>query len=285
MVVSFITASPTQSIRKLAIGPRSARFAAGFTFVELLVVISIIGILMSLLIPAVFAVRQASRRVACTNHLRQIGLALQMHHEQHESFPAGGIEWRPAGDTSKRQLAWSIFLLPFLEQQALYDQIDVNEPFDSRVNAAAAAVVLDVYVCPSSVRGTRLVDGRGPCDYGGIYGERITGPNDPPKGLMIYDRALRDADVPDGLSNTLIVSEDTEWSDGQWINGRNVFDQAFAINAAPAFENDIRSGHPGGANGVMADSAVRFLDEGMSLKVLAAICTRAGGEPVPDLTN
>ncbi len=51
----------------------------------------------------------------------------------------------------------------------------------------------------------------------------------------------------DGLSNTLIVAEDTGWPDGQWINGRNLFDQAYAINAAPRFENDIRSHHPGGA--------------------------------------
>jgi prepilin-type processing-associated H-X9-DG protein len=88
------------------------------------------------------------------------------------------------------------------------------------------------------------------------------------------------AEVTDGTSQTLILAEDTAWPDGQWINGRNIFDQAFAINAAPAFENDIRSDHPGGANGLLVDGAVRFLAESTDLDVLAAICTRAGGEPV-----
>jgi hypothetical protein len=97
---------------------------------------------------------------------------------------------------------------------------------------------------------------------------------------MIFDRSLSAASVRDGLSNTLIVGEDTAWPDGQWINGRNVFDQAYPINAAPPFENDIRSHHPGGAQVVLADSSVRFLSEELDVKVLAALCTRAGGEPV-----
>jgi hypothetical protein len=60
-----------------------------------------------------------------------------------------------------------------------------------------------------------------------------------------------------------------------------VFDQAFAINAAPAFENDIRSEHPGGAQGVFADAAVRFLPASLDVRVLAGLCTRAGKEVLP----
>jgi prepilin-type N-terminal cleavage/methylation domain-containing protein len=263
--------------RRLQLNAHSSR---AFTLIELLVVIAIVGILVSLTLPAVFSAREASRRTSCANNLRQIGLALQLHHEHHGAFPPGGIEWRPPGDMQKRQLAWCIFLLPFLEQQAIYDQLDVQQPFDSPANAAAARNVLPVFVCPTSARGTRLVEGRGPCDYGGILGERIQGPNNPPKGVMIFDRSLSAASVRDGLSNTLIVGEDTAWPDGQWINGRNVFDQAYPINAAPPFENDIRSHHPGGAQVVLADCSVRFLSEELDVKVLAALCTRAGGEPV-----
>ena len=253
---------------------------AGFTLIELLVVIAIVGLLVALLFPAVSATREASRRMTCTNNLRQIGVALQMYHEKQNRYPIGGIEWRGGGDPSRRQLAWSAFLLPYLEQQAIYDQLDLSLAFDSPENAEAAAVVVSVYVCPTSLRGTKLVDGRGPCDYGGIYGERISGPNSPPKGTMLYDRAVRSTDIRDGLSNTLMVAEDTAWSDGQWINGRNIFDQAFAINASPDFENDIRSDHPGGANTVFANGTVRFLDEAVALPVLASLCTRAGGEAI-----
>jgi prepilin-type N-terminal cleavage/methylation domain-containing protein len=262
---------------------RGAKCAAGFTLVELLVVISIIGILIGLLLPAVQMVRAAARRIQCANNLHQIGIALHNYHTAHGTFPPGGIEVRPMRPNG-RQFAWSAFLLPYVEQGALYDQIDFGKAFDAPENADAAAHVLEVYVCPSVSRHGKLVDGRGPTDYGGIYGERISSPNNPPKGIMLYDRAIAIRDVLDGTSNTLIVSEDAGWKDGQWINGQNVFDQAYAINYKPPYdymlENEIRSAHSGGAMGVFADASVRFLSEGMDLETLAAICTRAGNEVI-----
>lgn len=262
----------------------------GFTLVELLVVIAIIGLLTSLLLPAVQAAREAARRSACTNNLRQIGIGLHNYHQAMACFPPGGIEHRsminhktgkPYGLTG-RQLAWSLFILPYVEQEPLYKKVDTTKPFDAPENAEAAATILPLYICPSATSQRELRQGRGPCDYGGIYGERITSPNNPPKGMMLYDQSLTVADVFDGTSNTLIVSEDSDFRDGQWINGLNVFDQAYAINKAPAFENDIRSKHPGGANGLFTDASVRFLKETMDLTVLAAICTRAGGEVVSE---
>lgn len=250
----------------------------GFTLVELLVVIAVIGVLIGMLLPAVQMVRSAARRTSCANNLRQIGIALHSYHSAHEQFPTGGIEWRGGNDPARRQLAWSAFLLPYLEQQSVYDRLDLSTPFDSSENAVAAAALLPVYVCPDSDRGLKLSQGRGPIDYGGIFGERISSRNWPPKGVMLYDQAVAIRDVTDGTSHTLIVAEDSSWPDGQWINGRNIFDQAFAINQAPAFENDIRSQHPQGANATFCDGSVRFLPEQMELYVLAAICTRAGGE-------
>lgn len=256
-------------------------FSRAFTVIELLIVVGIIGALLAITLPALSSSREASRRVTCANNLRQIGIALQAYHEQKGTFPPGGIEWRSGNNTKQRQLAWSVFVLPFLEQQSVYDQLDLDQAFDSPANAAGASQILSVYICPTSRRGATRVQGRGPCDYGGIHGERIQGPNRPPKGLMIYDHAFRDADVRDGLSSTLIVGEDSAWSDGQWINGRNVFDQAFAINAAPKFENDLRSEHKGGAHAVLADASARFLSQSLDLRILAALCTRAGREVIP----
>ena len=259
---------------------RCANCRRAFTLVELLVVIAIIGILIGMLLPAVQSVREAARRTVCLNNLRQIGLALQNYHSAHQEFPVGGTGWRGPSTPDETQIAWSAFLLPFLEQNNVFEQIDFNEAFDSSINAKAAESVIGVFVCPASLRGTELSSGRGPCDYGGIFGERITGPNNPPKGLMIYGESFSHRDIKDGSSNTIIVAEDSDFSDGQWINGLNLFDQAFAINAAPAFENDIRSRHPGGANAVFADGHVSFLSQNMSLENLAAICTRSGGEIV-----
>ena len=235
-----------------------------------------------MLLPAVQSVREAARRTTCLNNLRQIGLGLQNHHSAHEEFPVGGTGWRGPVSPDETQIAWSAFLLPFLEQSQVHALIDFDEAFDSPVNQEAAAVVIDVFVCPSSLRGRQLSDGRGPSDYGGIFGERISGPNNPPRGLMIYGEAFSHRDIRDGSSNTMIVAEDSDFSDGQWINGLNLFDQAFPINAAPAFENDIRSRHPNGANAAFADGHVSFLSENIDLETLAAICTRASGEVVGD---
>jgi len=252
---------------------------AAFTLVELLVVIAIISMLVGLLLPAVQASRAAARRTQCKNNLRMIGIALQAHHATKNEFPVGVTEWRgDRGNPNRRQIAWSARLLPFIEQQPLFDQLNLDATFDSEENASAAATLLQVYLCPSSRRGEQLVQGRGPCDYGGINGERLLSPNNPPKGTMLADVAITVAHIKDGISKTIIVAEDSLFDDGQWINGRNVFDQAFPINAAPEWENDIRSEHPGGALSVRADGSVHFLDESMEKQVLAAFCTRAGSD-------
>ena len=246
--------------------------------IELLVVIAIIGVLIALLLPAVQSAREAARRTQCLNNLRQMGIALHGYHDASGSFPPGG--WLGEPGAPRRWIAWSALVLPHMEQAALYDTLNLGLSFDHAGNASAATTVLSVYLCPSSLRDGERVDGRGACDYGGLYGERITGPNNPPKGAMLYDRALPIAAIRDGTSQTIFISEDSGWSDGQWIYARNVFDQAFAINKAPTFENDIGSDHPGGANALFGDGSARFLKETTALRPLAAICTRAGGEVV-----
>ncbi|MDZ4818135.1 MAG: DUF1559 domain-containing protein [Planctomycetota bacterium] len=262
---------------------RAALTARGFTLVELLVVIAIIGILISLLLPAVQTARAAARRTACQNNLRQIGIALHAYHHVHKQFPVGCTEWRPGSDTAFRQLAWSAWILPQLEESTLFNQLDLNTAFDSTANATAATTVLPVYRCPGSTRESSLLQGRGVCDYGGINGESIRSPNTPEKGIMIHDKAITISQIRDGLSKTLIVAEDTFFYDAQWINGRNLFDQAYAINAAQGTDNEIGSAHTGGAQGVMADGSVHFLSEELNKQILAALCTRARGEVVNGL--
>ncbi len=251
-----------------------------FTLIELLVVMAIVAVLVGLLLPAVQRVRGTAAATACKNNLRQIGLALTQFHYYRGKFPVGCTEWRPTLNGPQKQLAWSAYLLPFIEQQNVFERIDFTKPFDHAANAPAAAAVISTYICPSCRRTEPLVSGRGASDYGGMFGERITSANDPPKGILIHDRAWRIADVIDGTSHTIIVGEDSRFSDGQWINGRNLFDQAFAINKAPAFENDLRSDHPGGAHAAFADGSVHFLRESLALKTLAALCTRAGNEVI-----
>ncbi|HMC09721.1 MAG TPA: DUF1559 domain-containing protein, partial [Pirellulaceae bacterium] len=118
---------------------RTAR--AAFTLVELLVVIAIIGVLVSLLLPAVQQARESARRMSCSNRLKQIGLALHNYETVHKVFPPAYITANPAatgsafgvsfGDEYRNGpsgFAWGTLLLPFLEQQGLYGQFDFNVP-------------------------------------------------------------------------------------------------------------------------------------------------------------
>ena len=94
----------------------------GFTLVELLVVIAIIGVLVALLLPAVGAAREAARRVQCQNNLKQLALAIELHHGVKRHFPPARIGSRqhPSG-TDQYAVSWAFLLLPFLEEQALVD--------------------------------------------------------------------------------------------------------------------------------------------------------------------
>jgi prepilin-type N-terminal cleavage/methylation domain-containing protein/prepilin-type processing-associated H-X9-DG protein len=268
------------STQRHAIGNR--RHA--FTLIELLVVIAIIGVLIALILPAVQAARESAQRMQCSANLKQIGIALHAYQTAFDVFPPGGWEWRPPKNTTKRQLAWSALILPYLEQRPLFDAMNMNAPFDHKTNTTAAATVITTYLCPTLSRseGDKWLQGRAACDYGGMYGQRINNSNNPPNGSMVYDRVFRPAHIRDGLSQTIHVGEDAGFPDGQWINGLNVFDQAFAINRAPSFENDLHSEHPGGAHTLFADGSVKFLKNALRLETLAALCTRAGGEVVGD---
>lgn len=260
---------------------RTSRSA--WTLVEFLVAIAVIGLLVSLLLPAVQRARETARRTQCQNRLRQLGVGLLHFHDAHAAFPIGCSQWRPWGNTTNRQLAWSARLLPYVEQESLYERLDLQQPYDAPANASAAAVVLPVFLCPTAADPTgRRATGRGASHFGGMFGERITGPNQPPKGVMLLDRAVSLPEVTDGAPFTLIVAEDSQFPDGEWINGRNIFDQAYPLNQAPAMENDIRSDHPGGANAVTCGASVRFLTNEIDSTVVAALCTRAGNELLGD---
>ncbi len=126
----------------------------GFTLIELLVVIAIIAILIGLLLPAVQKVREAAARAKCTNNLKQIGLALHSYHDANQLFPSGYVDGNtdpastPDNDVGPGW-GWASFLLPYLEQNSVYTQINFNVAVGTGVNTQISQQPLAIYQCPS----------------------------------------------------------------------------------------------------------------------------------------
>ena len=127
------------------------RFHRGFTLVELLVVIAIIGILVGLLLPAVQMIREAARRTACKNNLRQIGLALLNYESAHQYFPPGQT-WSATKEVNPNRIGYSWFVqtLPFIEQGNIEEDIDQALSPDHAQNVLAMGHVIPVALCPST---------------------------------------------------------------------------------------------------------------------------------------
>src|SRR5438876_9218883 len=131
--------------------PRVARSSA-FTLVELLVVIGIIAVLIGLLLPAVQKVREAASRLKCQNNLKQLGLALHNFHDSHQKFPPGQVRGPlpEAGVTNAVNHGWGPFILPFIEQQPLYDRYRLEVSVGNALNLEVVSTQLNGFQCPSA---------------------------------------------------------------------------------------------------------------------------------------
>ena len=167
----------------------------GFTLVELLVVITVIGILMALLLPAVQAAREAARRSACGNNLKQIGLAILNFESAYKRLPVGGegTDWSSKSSKFSTQSLFT-YLLPFIEKMDLYSAMDLTKSYrdvaDAPQNVAAAKAAISIYVCPSNPFSQQ----RDPAGFGGLdYFATAWTDIDPITGIR--NRAMR-AEAP-----------------------------------------------------------------------------------------
>jgi prepilin-type processing-associated H-X9-DG protein/prepilin-type N-terminal cleavage/methylation domain-containing protein len=297
-----------------------ARRPFAFTLIELLVVIAIIAVLIGLLLPAVQKVREAGYRARCQNNLHQIGLACHGYHDANYALPPGYMA-TAAYPATTPGWGWAAYLLPHVEQQALFQQIDFTKPMETQT---AIQKIVRVYLCPSDIPPTggfavtdatlAIVCMAAPASYAATVGDDFTDVADPTgSGVFYRNSNTRLTDITDGSSQTVMIGERA------WVQAKGIWAGApnsaillpgpmnlWQTTTAPApclilahnnwinitsdadgGLDDFSSLHPGGANVLFADGAVRFVQNittdynGAIHLGWMALGTRAAG----DMTN
>ena len=284
-----------------------SRSYRGFTLIELLAVIAVIGILMALLFPAVQAAREAARRLQCRNNLRQVALALHAYHDRSGSFPPLSVVNRN-GPEPKGWWSWRVRILPELEQQSLYQNIDLREDVwdNAHKYLPYTSQKITVFQCASDPNVGLIYESSDVVPDGeayalaSYYGCRGSTRGLPGDGVFpATNRAVRLRDVIDGTSKTFLVGERpadsaAEW--GWWAAGTGLDDEGLGDHVLDADERfhagdlhntseDLEhfwSAHPGGAHFVMCDGSVHFLPYTIDDRIFKALASRNGGEIISD---
>jgi prepilin-type processing-associated H-X9-DG protein len=309
--------------------------------VELLVVIAILSVLIGLTLPAIQKAREAAVRLQCKNNLHQIGIALQVYHDTQGALPPSYL-WAaplpgtrpplvpsttrhldrppptPPQDLQRPGWGWAALLLPYLEQDPLYQQIDLRLPVEAVRFYGVRTTTLRIYTCPAdrstgefTVLGDKnvaLADAA-TNSYAACYGaEGLLGTEpDQGNGVMYRNSRVRLIDIGDGTSNTMAIGErgaffcQTPWAGvitGGAVRttpGAPVF--VSLLHPAPTMvmaragrkplndpysePYDFFSPHTSVAHFAFADGSVRTVDTGVDPALLRALATRAGNEVVP----
>jgi hypothetical protein len=218
--------------------------------------IASVGVLVGLLLPAVQAAREAARRMNASNNLKQIGLAMHNHHAAYRELPAPAI----TGDSGKPLLSWRVKILPFIEQQELYQQFRLDEPWDSPHNLRLVDEMPSTFEDPSAPAPPGHTVFKLPRAVGSPF-EKVGEP-----------RKFRD--MLDGLSNTLMVVETDVKDAVPWTKPDD-----WNVDPSQPLLGTGRA-HQGGFHVLMSDGAVKFVTLSIDPQLFRALMTHQGKERV-----
>jgi len=215
-----------------------------------------IGFAVGLLLPAVQAAREAARRMSCSNNIRQLGIAMLNHEYAYKKFPAAAIVDEKTGEPL---LSWRVAMLPFLEQQALYDQFKLDEPWDSPHNIELLDKMPAMFKCPSST----IPNGK--TTYLAVASEECGLHPTEPSEMRGFS---------DGTSNSILIVEVADEHAVPWTAPKDFAPSPEAI------QKIVGSNHNGGYHVSFCDGSVQFIPQSMDIENLMGLFTRAGGEIV-----
>jgi prepilin-type N-terminal cleavage/methylation domain-containing protein len=276
----------------------------GFTLVELLVVIAVIGVLASMLLPAVQAAREAGRRLQCMNNLSQLIIAVHNYEMAHDVLPAGTLE--PKGPILHAPLGyhhnWIARILPYLDQFNTYRNINFQVGVYDPPNRAVRELTLPLLQCPSG----NLARGMGQSNYAGVHHHQEAAIDVNNTGVFFLNSRLRSSDVNDGLSTTLFIGEmnpeskdlalGLTWMSGTRATLRNTgtslplragggatlvtpsMPAAPPTNSAGLPVGGFSSFHVNGSLFAFGDGHVQLLNAGIALTVYQQLAHRADGQ-------
>lgn len=237
-----------------------------------------VPVLVALLLPAVQQAREAARRTQSRNNLKMLALAMHNYHDAYNTFPRGTVE--NAALEPEERLSWLYSLLPFLEQAAVFNEMDASTGWNSEANRNFSGLTIELFLNPSQP-GNGVASGG--IDYVGIAGvgpdAALLPSSDRKAGIFGYNRATRMRDILDGTSNTLMFADSSERGQS-WAAGGRATIRGFSQSPYLNGPDGIGSPHPGIVQFALADGSVRAISVNIDEKVLEALATKAGGEIV-----
>ena len=282
-----------------------------FTLIELLVVIAIIGVLVGLLLPAVQQAREAARRTSCVNNMKQLALACHSYKDVNEVLPPG---WQKPADltnfANRNFWGWGAFVLPFVEESALYDRIDFNFQWvnGGNSNSGISTTPLSAFLCPSDTSGALNAkeNNNAKSNYLGSFGNKPINQyhfdTSGSRGIFTRNSEIRFRHITDGTSQTILLGErigetknGSDYKAGLWAGIRGEGKPYLAVGRGPGSATDVNntvngpnswtlsvSNHPSGCNVAKVDGSVEFLNDSINVTAYQYLIQIDDGQPIPD---